>query len=162
MTKQESIIKYQAIGCLLRMGYNALWSLDDLMQEGQICLDKAQKTWRPDGGARFNTYLTTLLINRFAKIVKKERGKNLISLEYETEDTRAIACLITSGQVKFRIPSDLSSDAELFLLLTFQPPPSLRDRIRASRGLMCNVIKRWLTWTDVRLRSVEQEIRAAI
>ncbi len=178
MTKQEGIIKYQAIGCLLRMGYSALWSLDDLKQEGLICLEKAKETWRPDGGANFNSYLTTLLIHRFAKIVRKNyREQTTIQSSQiglhpncdarvdgmgEPPDTRAFWSDPDTGKLIMKLPLSLSPEAKQFLILAVNPPPSLRDIIRLPKSRIRHVLRTWLGWPMSKVNRIERELRATI
>ena len=157
----DGIIRYQAIGCLVRMGAQTLWTLDDLIQEGHICLDKAHKGWKPDGGAAFNTYFTRILMNRFANILRnKNRSISVSEIKQQPEDRRAHVW-IDKGTYHVEIPLDLSPDAKLFLNLSINPPTPLRDTIRTSRGRLCHIVKRWLGWPNTKMHRIEREIRAA-
>ncbi|MBQ7973644.1 MAG: sigma-70 family RNA polymerase sigma factor [Clostridia bacterium] len=43
---------------------------EDLFQEGTLALLKAEKTYKPDGGAKFETYASVVIHNRIVDIIR--------------------------------------------------------------------------------------------
>lgn len=56
---------------------------DDLYQEARILLPKAIATYRPDSGASFKTYATTIIRHRWIDMIRRleSKAKDEVSLE---------------------------------------------------------------------------------
>lgn len=165
MTPEERCIWHQAQRCLGRLGQNVLWSLEDLISEGHVCLCKAKKTWRPDGGAKFNTYFTTILMLHYGKIVNQAlRQAKTTSLDVEVKDDPSAIWSGSKGKIHYWLNHfQLSKDAEGFLWLVFTPPPALRRKLEKSRQhSIAAVVREWLGWPREKLAEVEAELHKAV
>lgn len=68
----ELLLKKLAHKCFKRVQAMGLgMDLDDVMQEMNLSYVRALRTWNPEGGALFNTYLTTACLNNFNDRVRK-------------------------------------------------------------------------------------------
>jgi RNA polymerase sporulation-specific sigma factor len=67
---------------LARKFANCNLTEEDLFQEGMIALLKAQKTFRENGGAKFQTYAGTVIKNRFIDLQRKS-GEAVSNLQEE-------------------------------------------------------------------------------
>lgn len=68
----ELLLKKLAHKCYKRVQAMGLgMDIDDVMQEMNLSYVRALRTWNPEGGALFNTYLTTACLNNFNDRVRK-------------------------------------------------------------------------------------------
>ena len=166
MNQHEKIVQYHARRCLRSLGRSTMWSLEDLINEGYICLDKAKKGWTPNGGAAFNTYFTWCCINHYRKIIAKARKRgHIVPLTVEPVVDQTLSKIDpTTGEVEMSFPhSAISPDAEKFLSMALHPPKELADVIQLSRGKgMCEAIRTWMGWPKQKVDSIEQQLKAAL
>lgn len=183
MPTEQDVIRMQAYKCLRRLGRNTVWAIEDLVSEGQICLDTARCRWKSNGGAAFNTFLTRALMLHFRRIVEKVKRMPPTYPIRKKPDPYSHACYQESDEdMEFADePSyvwvdrqthelhfvfrhgHVSDDAEQFLRLVFSPPPCLQKLFRRN-GKQPNIaetVRRWLGWPISKMRSVERELRDA-
>ena len=166
MTQNERIIRYHAGRCLMSLGKQAIWSMEDLVNEGYICLARAQEKWRPDGGAAFNTYFTTTCKNHYWKIIRKARVAASTCLT--TKDPQGKNSSVTMNQETGQLNMGfrhfvISPDAEQFLELALHPPDELVDKLRMEkRTRMSEIIRSWLGWKKQKVSAIERELNRAM
>ena len=166
MNQTEKIIQYHARRCLRSLGRSPIWSLEDLINEGYICHAKAEKGWRPDGGAAFNTYFTWCCINHYRKIIAKARRRApVVGLTMDPVVEQTLSTINPkTGEVEMSFPhSALSPDAEKFLAMALHPSKELVDVIQHSRGKrVSEAIRTWMGWPKKKLDLIEEQLKSAL
>lgn len=166
--KPEAIIRFQAFRCLTLLGTQSLFELDDLVQEGYFCLQRAKEKWNPDGSACFNTYFTKALMNHYGAIVRTKHEQILPNneLEIDKEVAGNTSCVRVGkdGELHYQFRSmDLSKRAQRFLALVFRPPPELRKLIRSStKRKLANIVGESMGWNAKELKEIKQELFAKV
>ena len=162
----QEIIRAQAYRCLKKLGHNAVYSISDLIGEGQLCLDRARKHWRRDGEASFSTYLTVVLFDHYGRIldhVIREGRHTDLTVEPKAHQS-AVFVDRETGKLRFQFRhSPVSRQAEEFLRIVFAPPPELVTMLHNSgRKTMASIVGEFLGWSRPKLKTVERELWEAI
>jgi len=168
----DKIIEIQAKICLRKMGTRrGIWSLDDLISEGNIVLHRVRVTWNPSGKATFNTYLNTCLIRQFHNILRKAMLRSVQALP----DVGPVVTALTCSDVPVRISRDgrdvalffrhdtgtLSDRAEAFLQCALDPPPELQAICRDTsnkRKTFPVLVAQYLGLSRWKLQRVRREL----
>lgn len=164
VTEPDEIVRCQACRCLGFLGRQSLFNLDDLLQEGQLCIITARAKWQPDRGSAFNTYLTRVLMNHFASILRRVRKQRLAQDDLEqakeipADDTCVRVGLDGKVWFQFRTGDDLSADATRLLSESLAAPPVPRSHPRNPHRTLAKVVSERLGWDNQRLKQVEEEL----
>ncbi len=152
MTTDETI-RCQAKKCKRLLGAgNHTWGLDDLINEGYLCLRRTEEKWKPDGGASFSTFLHRGLRNHFWGIVRKHyRKKPCKNID---ESMYASSSFLAPDRLSL-----LSKRAQQFMKLVFSPPPELRSIIKGSGTIrLSTLIARYLDWSPKEMKVIKTEL----
>ena len=100
---------------------------EDLCQEGLIALMRAAQTYDEKGAAKFSTYASSCIYNRFVSLLRKSGNKNAIpnsSIVYLSDEN--------SGDVINAVSSAFALDPE-FLLME-------RENLQRLRSKLCDIL----------------------
>lgn len=157
----DDIIRAQAARCLRRIGNHPLWSMGDLINEGQICLIHVRRCWKPDGGAAFNTYLTGSLMRHYNSLVKKSQKKTN-HLDHDPEAPPTMSGHYDDDarqfQTAFHTGDDLSERASLLLKIISSPGGMVGIVEPKRRCSLARDIAKRLGWSPKILETVRQEL----
>lgn len=134
----EGYIQKQAFVAFSKSCKYSRLPLDEYIANGWVSFTKALNTWRPDRGAKFNSYFTGVLIRDYTKMVvssyyKKRYGKSVGLDNAEMAATNDPGCEAEYNMLLKEVKNRLSDGAaRVFKQLTC-PDPSLIAMAMAER-----------------------------
>lgn len=90
--KYNGLIYKMAKGAANRLPSTSLLEMDDLLQEGRMVCESCRKSFDPDRGCKFSTYLYHALVYMYNNIVRKEHrqcrsGADFLNVEVSSNAT---------------------------------------------------------------------------
>jgi len=109
----DLMLRKLSIKCYARVAAMGIgMQYEDVLQEMYVSYVKAKAKWRPEGGARFATYCTTVCLNNFNLAIKKMENQRSMGIIKPTDKN---AVLNEDGTVKFQRSFGMVSECEFDL-----------------------------------------------
>lgn len=110
----DLLLRKQAIKCFARVQALGLgMDYSDVLQEMYVSYVKARKSWSPEGGAMFSTYVTRACWNNFNNAIKKMELQRTIG---KIEPGEQGIALTDDGQVKHQRVFGMVSECEFDMM----------------------------------------------